>query len=335
MIKTMSNISRRVCLGGVACGLAMAVEGTRGGRAADAIQLRLATADSPADTPYKVGRMFADAVARRTDGKYQIQLFGGSTLGSATNLSSSLQTGILDCAILTSGFLESFVPSIQVIDLPFLFKDESSAAKILDGDVGRRLFADMEAKNIIGLEWGWFGWRNMETRDKAIVTPNDLRGLKMRIQPGAVFAAMFKAVGAIPVAIDGSEVYLALSQKTVDGLEFPLPTAVNFKVYEVTKHLAMTKHAYNAGPLMVSKARWTQMTSDDRDAFRAAAKEVLPYWRSAITEASVDAERVLQERGMQVTETDYPAFRAKMEPVYDEFRPKYKALFDMIAAQQA
>ncbi len=200
-----------------------------------------------------------------------MQVFIGGSLGSGVNVVSSLQTGIIDCAIVTSGFLATFVPSIQVVDLPFLFKDRPTAERILDGEVGRKIFADADAHNMVGLTWGWYGWRQVETREKAVTGPDDLRGLKMRIQPSPIFAAMFKAVGAVPVVMDGSEVYLALSQKTVDGVEFPLPTVVTFKMYEVNKYLALTNHVYNAGALLVSKARWTQMTPADREAFQAAA----------------------------------------------------------------
>jgi tripartite ATP-independent transporter DctP family solute receptor len=264
-----------------------------------------------------------------------MQLFVNGALGTALNLANSLQTGILDCAILTAGFLESFVPTVQVIDLPFLFKDSAAAARVLDGTVGRGLFSDMEAKGIIGLEWGWYGWRQMETRDRVVHSPDDLRGLKMRIQPGPIFAAMFKAVGAIPVALDGTEVYLALSQKTVDGLEFPLPTSVTFKVYEVCKYVAMTNHIYNAGALMVSKLRWTQMTEADRTAFREAGKAVLPYWRETIAKAADNASGFLQQHGMQITAVDYAPFQKKMEPVFAEFRPKYQKLFDAVMAEQS
>jgi tripartite ATP-independent transporter DctP family solute receptor len=328
-----SVISRRRLTGAVA-GLALATPALQS-RAADPIQLKFATADTMQDTSYSVSQRFADEIAQRTSGKYQMQLFVNGALGTALNLANSLQTGILDGAILTSGFLESFVPTVQVVDLPFVFKDSASAARILDGPIGRSLFTDMEAKGFIGLEWGWYGWRQMETRDRAVHSPDDLRGLKMRIQPGPVFAAMFKAVGAIPVALDGTEVYLALSQKTVDGLEFPLPTSVTFKVYEVCKYVAMTNHIYNAGAMMMSKVRWTQMTEADRTAFREAAKAVLPYWRETIAKAADNATGFLQQKGMQITEADHAAFRAKMEPMFNEFRPKYPKLLDDILAQQA
>jgi tripartite ATP-independent transporter DctP family solute receptor len=331
---TMRPITRRSCVTGLLTGTALAAPALRT-RAADAIQLKLATADTMQDTSYSVAQHFAAEVAQRTSGKYQMQLFVNGALGTALNLANSLQTGILDCAILTSGFLESFVPTVQVVDLPFLFKDSDSAARVLDGAVGRQLFADMEAKGFIGLEWGWYGWRQMETRDRAVHGPDDLHGLKMRIQPGPVFAAMFKAVGAIPVALDGTEVYLALSQKTVDGLEFPLPTAVTFKVYEVCKYVAMTNHIYNTAALMVGKPRWMQMTEADRTAFREAGKAVLPYWRETIAKAADNATGFLQQHGMQITNVDYAPFRQKMEPVFTEFRPKYQKLFDAIMAQQS
>jgi TRAP-type transport system periplasmic protein len=327
------SLSRRQ-FGGILTASALAMPAIRT-RAADAIQLKFATADTMQDTSYSVAQHFADEVAHRTNGKYATQIFVNGALGTALNLANSLQTGILDCAILTTGWMQSFVPSVQVVDLPFLFKDEATAARVLDGPAGQQIFADMEAKGFIGLEWGWYGWRQMETRDKVVHTPDDLHGLKMRIQSGPVFVAMFKALGAIPVALDGTEVYLALSQKTVDGLEFPLPTSVNFKVYEVCKHVALTNHIYNAGILMVSKARWTQMTPADQNAFREAGQAIRSYWRDTITKASENAAGVLQQRGMQISSVDFRPFQEKMAPVYAEFKPKYPKLLDAILAQQS
>jgi tripartite ATP-independent transporter DctP family solute receptor len=322
------SIKRRTAVAGMAAAAATVAVGRA--RAAEPVQLKLATADTMNDTSYEVGQQFGNEISQRTGGKYNVQMFVGGALGSTVNLASSLQTGIIDCAILTSGYLESIVPSVQVIDLPFVFKDEATAQDLLDGTLGQRLFAEMWDRQIKGLAWGWYGWRQMEIRDRAIHTPDDLRGLKMRIQPGPVFAAMFKALGAIPVALDGSEVYLGLSQQTVSGVEFPLPTAVTFKVYEVTKYLALTKHVYNAGALMVSQARWNQLTPADQQAFQDAAKAVLPFWRTTIAKRSEDAETFLQAHGMQITQVDFQAFKSKMKSVYDQFSPKYPDLFNMI-----
>ncbi len=294
------------------------------------IQLKLATADTMNDTSYEVGQRFGAEIAQRTGRKYDVQLFVGGALGSTVNLANSLQTGIIDCAILTSGYLESIVPTVQSIDLPFVFKDEATAEAMLDGELGKRLFADMSTRGIKGLAWGWYGWRQMEISDRPVRTPDDMRGLKIRIQPGPVFAAMFRALGAIPVPLDGSEVYLGLSQHTVGGVEFPLPTAVTFKVYEVTKYLALTRHSYNASALMVSNARWNQLSPEEQVAFQDSAAAVLSFWRSTIAKRSDDALTFLQAHGMQSTTPDFRSFQDKMKSVYDQFSPKYPELFHMI-----
>lgn len=319
------SITRRAALAGTG-----AVVATAGRARAAPMQLKLATADTMNDTSYEVGQRFAAEIAKRTNNKYDIQMFVGGALGSTVNLSNSLQTGIIDCAILTSGYLESIVPTVQSIDLPFVFKDEKTAESMLDGDLGKKLFADMGARGIKGLAWGWYGWRQMEISERPVKTPDDMKGLKIRIQPGPVFAAMFKALGAIPVPLDGSEVYLGLSQHTVNGVEFPLPTAVTFKVYEVTKYLALTRHSYNAGALMVSNARWNQLTPAEQQIFQEAANDVLPWWRSTIAQRSKEALTFLTSHGMQATDTDFASFQAKMKTVWDQFSPKYPELFKMI-----
>ena len=320
-------IKRRAAIGGIAGGMLAAT--ARRARA-EPIPLKLATADTMNDTSYEVGQRFGAEVAKRTNNRYNVQLFVGGALGSTVNLVNSLQTGIIDCAILTSGYLESIIPTAQAIDLPFVFKDAPTAEAMLDGDLGKRLFADMAGRGVRGLAWGWYGWRQMEITDRAVKTPDDMRGLKIRIQPGPVFAAMFRALGAIPVPLDGSEVYLGLSQHTVNGVEFPLPTAVTFKVYEVTKYLALTRHSYNAGALMVSNARWSQLTPADQQAFQESATAVLPFWRQTIARRSDEALAFLQAHGMQKTDPDFKAFQDKMKTVYDQFSPRYPDLFKMI-----
>jgi tripartite ATP-independent transporter DctP family solute receptor len=320
-------IKRRAAIGGIAGGMLAAT--ARRARA-EPIPLKLATADTMNDTSYEVGQRFGAEVAKRTNNRYNVQLFVGGALGSTVNLVNSLQTGIIDCAILTSGYLESIIPTAQAIDLPFVFKDAPTAEAMLDGDLGKRLFADMAGRGVKGLAWGWYGWRQMEITDRAVKTPDDMRGLKIRIQPGPVFAAMFRALGAIPVPLDGSEVYLGLSQHTVNGVEFPLPTAVTFKVYEVTKYLALTRHSYNAGALMVSNARWSQLTPADQQAFQESATAVLPFWRQTIARRSDEALAFLQAHGMQKTDPDFKAFQDKMKTVYDQFSPRYPDLFKMI-----
>jgi TRAP-type transport system periplasmic protein len=290
-----------------------------------AITLRLGHPDTPLHPTQTVATKFSELVATKTAGAIRIQVFSGGQLGSEVNLVSGMQTGIVDMAFHTTGFLESFFPRIEVLDLPFLFRDAKSAETLLDGPIGQALLGDMPAKGIYGLVWGHYGWRETETASQAVRQPSDLKGLKIRIQPGAVFAASFRACGAIPVVMDLSEVYIGVAQKTVGGVELPFLAIVSSKIYEVTRFAGLTNHVYNAGALMASKAKFDRLEAIHRDAIREAAAEIQPIWRATVAQKTEEGRAFCADKGMQIDETNFAAFRAAMAPVYDAFRDKIGA----------
>jgi TRAP-type C4-dicarboxylate transport system substrate-binding protein len=206
-----------------------------------------------------------------------------------------------------------------------LFKDAKTAEQLLDGPIGQQLLADMPSKGIYGFVWGHYGWRETETASQPIREPSDLKGLKIRIQPGAVFAASFKACGAIPVVMDLSEVYIGISQKTVSGLELPFMAVVSSKIYEVTKHAGLTNHVYNAGAVMASKVKFDKLDPAHQKAIREAAVEIQPIWRTTVAQKTEEGRKFCESKGMSITDTNYAAFHAAMTPVYDEFRDKIGA----------
>src|ERR1700738_5294684 len=142
-----NTITRRRFVAGLSAGAAL---GMRAGAAtaADPITLKFATNDTTQDASYTVAQRFGADVAKRTNDKYRVQVFVGGALGSGVNVVSSLQTGLIDCATVPPASLPTFVRSIQVIALPFLFKDRPTAERILDGEVGRKIFAESEARNM-------------------------------------------------------------------------------------------------------------------------------------------------------------------------------------------
>jgi tripartite ATP-independent transporter DctP family solute receptor len=290
-----------------------------------AVTLKLAHPDTNLHPVQTVATKFSDMVAAKTGGAVKIQVFSGGQLGSEVNIVSGMQTGIVDMAFHTAGFLESFFPRIQVLDLPFLFKDAKTAEQLLDGPIGQQLLADMPSKGIYGFVWGHYGWRETETASQPIREPSDLKGLKIRIQPGAVFAASFKACGAIPVVMDLSEVYIGISQKTVSGLELPFMAVVSSKIYEVTKHAGLTNHVYNAGAVMASKVKFDKLDPAHQKAIREAAVEIQPIWRTTVAQKTEEGRKFCESKGMSITDTNYAAFHAAMTPVYDEFRDKIGA----------
>jgi tripartite ATP-independent transporter DctP family solute receptor len=290
--------------------------------AGEPVVLKLAHPDTPIHPSQTIATRIAQLVEQRTGGSVKIRVFAGGQLGSEVNIVSGLTTGIVDLAMHTTGFLESFFPRIQAIDLPFLFKDSASAERLLDGPIGQDLLKDMEVKGIYGLTWGHYGWRVTETNTHPVKAPQDLTGLKVRIQPGAVFAAMFKAVGAVPIVIDLAELYIALSQGTVNGYELPFMAVVSTKLIEVTKYVGLTNHVYNGGAFMASKLRFDTLTPKEREVIRETVKETQPFWRKLVAEKSLENRALCEQRGLSISEIDYPAFRKAMEPVYVEFRTK-------------
>jgi TRAP-type transport system periplasmic protein len=325
----MKNVSRRQFLtrglGYAAAGAGVTAWslGRRPARAAgQPTVLKLGHADTVLHPSQTVATRFAELVKERTGGSIEVRIFPVGQLGSMANVMSGLTTGIVDLAMSTTGFLESFFPRIEALDLPFLFKDTSSAERLLDGPIGQGLLTDMQVKGIYGLTWGHFGWRLTETNAHALKAPADFKGLKIRVQPGTVFAATFKAVGAIPVVIDLSELYLAISQGTVNGYELPFLAVISSKLVEVTKYIGLTNHVYNAGALMASKIRLDALTPKEQEVIRGTAKEIQPFWRKLIAEKSLENRKTCEERGLTINDTDYPAFQKAMQPVYAEFRPK-------------
>ena len=290
-----------------------------------AVTLRLGHPDTALHPNHTVATKFAELVAAKTNGAVRIQVFSGGQFGSEVNIVSGMQTGIVDMALHTTGFLESFFPRVQVLDLPFLFRDARTAETLLDGPIGQGLLADMPAKGIYGLAWGHYGWRETETANQRVRTPADLKGLKIRIQPGAVYAASFRACGAIPVVMDLSEVYIGIAQKTVGGVELPFLAIVASKLFEVTKFAGLTNHVYNAGALMASKVKFDRLEAAHRQAIRDAAAEIQPFWRETVAAKTEEGRAFCAQKGMQIDTADFAAFQAAMAPVYDEFRDKIGA----------
>lgn len=299
--------------------------------------LKMTLADNVSSPVYAIAQRFAANLKEKSGGAINVQVYGSGQLGSQTNALTSLQTGIIDFVLHTNGYMETIFPKLAVLDLPFLFRDAAAAEKLLDGPVGQQLFEPFPERGIYGLCWGHWGWRPFSTTTPApMAKPADMAGLKVRIQPGAIYAETYKLLGAIPVAIDISEVYLALSQGAVGSVELPLISMVANKLQEVVKHTNDNKMTYNAGALMVSKRRFDGFTAEQQAVVRTCARELSTDWRSSVAAATVQAEATLKAAGVTIGPIDTDAFSAATKPIYAMFRPTIgEALMDEVLKQVA
>jgi tripartite ATP-independent transporter DctP family solute receptor len=292
-------------------------------------------ADTVANPVYDICKKFAADVHERTKGSLDIQVYGAGQLGSQVNALTGMQTGIIDFVAHTTGYMDTIWPRCAVLDLPYVFRDGAMAAKVLDGPVGEELFKAFPARGVYGLCWGHWGWRPCSTTlTKPLTEPSDMQGLKIRIQPGAIFAETFKQVGAIPVAIDISEVYVAMSQGAVQAIETPTISMVANKMQEIVKVVNQTNFVYNAGALMVSKRRFDSFTPEQQTAVREAAKDMAVYWRTDVAVATDKANETMKAAGVRIADVDTAAYAKALKPIYDKFRPVIgDDLVDMVLKQ--
>jgi TRAP-type transport system periplasmic protein len=305
---------------GLAASVAMPFLGRTGWAATPTHTLKLTFADTQNHPLYEVLKRFSEDVSKRTSGAIEIQVFSIGQLGSGTNIMTGLQTGIIDFCAHTSGFIDTTFPKFQVVDLPFLFADSASAERVLDGPTGTKLLEMMPSKGIYGLGYGHWGWRVVSTIDKKAPEPEAMKGLKIRVQPGAIFAATFRALGANPIAIDLTEVYLALSQRVIDAVETPMISLAATKHDEIVNTINLTNQVYNVGVMMASKAKFDALPPDAQAAIRAASVTLTKDWRTTIAAKSAEIEQRYKTKGMTIVEVNHEAYRKATESVYPQFK---------------
>lgn len=293
----------------------------------------LKAGSSTAEThPYNLGlKRFKELVDKGTGGRIEIQIFHSSALGAERELAEGMQIGSVDVVISSTGPLGGFVPQMNVVDLPFLFRDKAHAYKVLDGPIGASLLAELEKRNIIGLAFWENGFRHVTNARREIKAPADLKGLKLRTMENRVHMAAFRQLEASPTPMAFSEVFTALQTRTLDGQENPIPVIFTSRFYEVQKFLSLTGHVYSPAPLMVSKHVWDKLTEEQKAVFRSAAIEARDYERDLITRQENEQIDKLKAAGMTVTLVDKSLFQRATLPVYAQFEKEFgKDLIDRI-----
>ena len=285
--------------------------------------MRLSLAQ-PADSAAGLTALhFAAALDRRSDGRLKIEVYPNGQLAKQEEAVEGLRNGVVDFAMYASAVFSALVPKYQVFDLPFLFKDAAAASRVLDGPIGAEFFAELEPKGIVGISAGSGSFKEFETTSKAVIVPEDMKGLRMRIQGGAVFVAMYRAFGAIPVNIDLSETVTALSQHTIDGMDITLDGFTTQKYYTIVKHIAMSNQVYPIIPLLGSKRKIEALPAALQSILKQEGRGLAPFWRSLVARQTEAEIQMLKANGVSFSEIKYSAFRKAMEPVYAQFQSTF------------
>lgn len=286
-------------------------------------KLRFAHAGPETSSQHLAALEFAKTVKERSQGKLDIQIFPASQLGNDATVIGAVRGGTVDMMMAGSGNFAGLNSRLEVLDIPFLFRDREHAYKAVDQQVGQELGKALEPSGLKQLAFWEVGFRSITTKNKPVRTPADVKGLKIRTQQNPVHIQAWKLLGTNPVPMPLSELYGALESGAVDAQEHPIEITYSAKFYEVQKHLTLTRHAFTAMPVVLNKAKFDGLSPDLQKVLIDAAGEAKLFQRALNqkSEATIVAE--LRKAGMNVIETFDPApFKAA---IGDELRKAYMA----------
>jgi tripartite ATP-independent transporter DctP family solute receptor len=267
---------------------------------------------------------FAKEVEKRTGGRYKIQAFYSGALGGERESIEAVQLGTQELAFSSTGPVPNFVPEAKILDIPFLFRDKAHARAVLDGAIGQELLGKFDAKGFKALAWAENGFRHMTNSKRAVNSPDDLKGLKMRTMENPVHVAAYKGFGIITTPMAFPEVFTALQQGTVDGQENPLSVIMSAKFDQVQKHLSLTGHVYSPCIFVTNKDAFEKLAAADKTAFLEAAKEGAKANRARVDADDASGVADLRAKGMSVVDNvDKAKFVAALGPVNAEFEKQF------------
>lgn len=256
----------------------------------------------------------------RTGGRLDVKVFAGGQLGSERDTLEITTFGGLDMNRVNLAPLNSIEPLTTIPSLPFLFRSTAHMRRALDGAPGEAILAALEPHGLIGLCFYDSGERSFYNTKRPIQTPDDMRGMKIRVQNSDLYVAMVKALGADATPMSLGEVYQSLVQGVIDGAENNWPSYESGRHYEAAPYYSLTRHVMTPEILVMSKARWEKLSTQDREAVRIAARESVLFMRELWDRRVEEARARLLAAGVKVNEVnDIAPFIERMRPVWSRF----------------
>jgi len=290
----------------------------------------------------KGGEIWADMVKQRTQGRINIKLYPGVSLvqGDQTREFTAIRQGVIDMAIGSTINWSPQVKELNLFSLPFLMPDYKAIDTLTQGDVGKQIFAIIDKAGVVPLAWGENGYRELTNSKRPVHSPDDLKGLKIRVVGSPLFLDTFTALGANPTQMSWADAQPAFASGAVDGQENPMSIFTAAKLHTVGQK-NLTMWGYVADPLIfvVNKEVWASWTEADRAIVRQAAidagKEEQAIARKGLDEAGQPLLKEIAALGVnivQLTPQEREAFVKATRPVYDKWKNQIGA--DLVTAAE-
>lgn len=281
---------------------------------------------------------FAELVEEKTGGEIKLQMFHGGTLGSQPDAIEQVRLGALEVGNFNLGPIGPVVPEANVVSLPFIFKDVDHMFRVLDGEGGKMIADGMAAKGLLPLSWFDAGARSFYNTAKPINTPEDVKGMKVRVMNNDLYSGMIAQLGGNPSPMAFAEVYQALKTGVVDGAENNWPSYESTGHYEVAGYYSLSQHLIIPECLCINTDVFNGLSDEHKKAVKEAATEAAALQRQLWAEREKASRAKVEAAGVKVNEiADKAPFQAAMQPVYDAFlkeNPNLRPLVEIIQATE-
>lgn len=275
-----------------------------------------------AESHHAVGVLkFGEELERLSEGRLSIRPHYDNALGAEREVVEGMSLGLIDMGITSTGPMGGFVNDFMLFDLPYVFTTPEAVYAFLDGEHGKALADKLEAQSSVKI-LGWMenGFRHNTNSVRPLNTPEDLAGIRHRTQESRVQVDTWTALGANASPMAWTEVFTALQQGVIDSQENPIPTIYDVKFYEVQKYLNLTQHVYSPAPLMIGAQLFNSLSEADQAILQEAAAIAVPVQREASQRMEQELIAELEAKGMTVTKPDLAPFKAKVQPVIEEWK---------------
>ncbi|WP_083690092.1 sialic acid TRAP transporter substrate-binding protein SiaP [Colwellia sp. UCD-KL20] len=270
----------------------------------------------------------AEEINRKTNGRYVIDVFPTSIMGKEAELNQSLSLGTIDIIYTGTSFAAQSYPPMGLSELPYVFRNYEHWQKFNESplfeELSRGYTKASQGNQVVGNNY--YGQRHV-TSNKAILTPEDMQGLKLRVPNASIYKMFPLAVGANPSPIAFSEVYLALQQGVVDAQENPLPTIKAKKLNEVQKYISLTGHLQGTNLTLTSKHLWDSLSPDDKKIFTETLKQAAANVSADTRQSEKDLIEWFKQQGTEILTVDRQLFRAKVLPSHQAIKQELGADF--------
>lgn len=277
---------------------------------------------------------FGELLTERTGGRLGLNVYPGGQLGNERDTLEITTFGGLDFNRVNLAPLNSIEPLTIVAALPFIFGSTQHMRSTLDGPIGDEILNSLKRHGLIGLCFYDSGSRSFYNTRGPIETPEDMRGLKLRVPGSDLYVAMVKSLGADATPMPLDEVYQSLAQGVIDGAENNWPSFESGRHFEVARYYSLTRHLLAPEVFVMSKISWDKLSRADQSAVRHAAKDSVPYMRELWDAQVAKSREIVLSSGVEVNEVDPAPFTDRMTGMWNEFitTPQQRALVERILA---